>query len=78
MSTFHFPYPTARTQIFNPDGKMLIVRALEGSVSYILIWEGKSRTGKGWTWLYIRDIEYHMFQEFRDNETFWERWFSIG
>ncbi len=82
MKTQTFPHPTVGALIFNPEGKMLLVRTHKFHDKYVvpgghievgekmtdaLIREAKEETG-----LDIYDLEFIFFQEFIQDKSFWK------
>ena len=82
METQKFPHPTVGALIFNPEGKMLLVRTHKFHDKYVvpgghievgekmtdaLIREAKEETG-----LDIYDLEFIFFQEFIQDKSFWK------
>ncbi len=82
MKTQTFPHPTVGALIFNPEGKLLLVRTHKFHNKYVvpgghievgekmtdaLIREAKEETG-----LDIYDLEFIFFQEFIQDESFWK------
>ncbi len=82
MKTQNFPHPTVGALIFNPEGKMLLVRSHKFHDKYVvpgghievgekmtdaLIREAKEETG-----LDIYDLEFIFFQEFIQDKSFWK------
>jgi len=82
MTTQLFPHPTVGALIFNPEGKLLLVRTHKFHDKYVvpgghievgekmtdaLIREAKEETG-----LDIYDLEFIFFQEFIQDESFWK------
>ena len=83
MSKQNFPHPTVGALIFNPEGKLLLVRSHKFHDKYVvpgghievgekmtdaLIREAKEETG-----LDIYDLEFIFFQEFIQDESFWKK-----
>lgn len=79
----NFPHPTVGALIFNPEGKLLLVRSHKFHDKYVvpgghievgekmidaLIREAKEETG-----LDIYDLEFIFFQEFIQDESFWKK-----
>ncbi|MBT3189801.1 MAG: NUDIX domain-containing protein [Anaerolineae bacterium] len=77
-----FPHPTVGALIFNPEGKLLLVRSHKFHDKYVvpgghievgekmtdaLIREAKEETG-----LDIYDLEFIFFQEFIQDKSFWK------
>ena len=77
-----FPHPTVGALIFNPEGKLLLVRSHKFHDKYVvpgghievgekmtdaLIREAKEETG-----LDVYDVEFIFFQEFIQDESFWK------
>ena len=77
-----FPHPTVGALIFNPEGKILLVRSHKFHDKYVvpgghievgekmtdaLIREAKEETG-----LDVYDLEFIFFQEFIQDESFWK------
>ncbi len=82
MTEQNFPHPTVGALIFNPEGKMLLVRSHKFHDKYVvpgghievgekmtdaLIREAKEETG-----LDVYDVEFIFFQEFIQDESFWK------
>ena len=82
MPEQNFPHPTVGALIFNPEGKMLLVRSHKFHGKYVvpgghievgekmtdaLIREAKEETG-----LDVYDLEFIFFQEFIQDESFWK------
>ena len=82
MPEQNFPHPTVGALIFNPEGKMLLVRSHKFHDKYVvpgghievgekmtdaLIREAKEETG-----LDVYDLEFIFFQEFIQDESFWK------
>ena len=82
MTKQNFPHPTVGALIFNPEGKMLLVRSHKFHDKYVvpgghievgermtdaLIREAKEETG-----LDVYDPEFIFFQEFIQDESFWK------
>ena len=82
MTEQNFPHPTVGALIFNPEGKMLLVRSHKFHDKYVvpgghievgekmtdaLIREAKEETG-----LDVYDPEFIFFQEFIQDESFWK------
>jgi nucleoside triphosphatase len=82
MEKQNFPHPTVGALIFNPEGKMLLVRSHKFHDKYVvpgghievgekmtdaLIREAKEETG-----LDVYDLEFIFFQEFIQDESFWK------
>ncbi len=82
MTKQNFPHPTVGALIFNPEGKMLLVRSHKFHDKYVvpgghievgekmtdaLIREAKEETG-----LDVYDLEFIFFQEFIQDESFWK------
>jgi nucleoside triphosphatase len=82
MTKQNFPHPTVGALIFNPEGKMLLVRSHKFHDKYVvpgghievgekmtdaLIREAKEETG-----LDVYDVEFIFFQEFIQDESFWK------
>ena len=78
-----FPHPTVGALIFNPEGKLLLVRTHKFHDKYVvpgghievgekmtdaLIREAKEETG-----LDVYDLEFIFFQEFIQDESFWKK-----
>ena len=83
MKKQSYPHPTVGALIFNPEGKLLLVRTHKFHNKYVvpgghievgekmtdaLIREVKEETG-----LDIYDLEFIFFQEFIQDEAFWEK-----
>ena len=83
MPKQNFPHPTVGALIFNPEGKLLLVRSHKFHDKYVvpgghievgekmtdaLIREAKEETG-----LDIYDLEFIFFQEFIQDESFWKK-----
>ena len=83
MTKQDFPHPTVGALIFNPEGKMLLVRTHKFHDKYVvpgghievgekmtdaLIREAKEETG-----LDVYDLEFIFFQEFIKDESFWKK-----
>ncbi len=82
MKIQNFPHPTVGALIFNPEGKLLLVRTHKFHDKYVvpgghievgekmtdaLIREAKEETG-----LDIYDLEFIFFQEFIQDDSFWK------
>lgn len=83
MTKQDYPHPTVGALIFNPEGKMLLVRTHKFHDKYVvpgghievgekmtdaLIRETKEETG-----LDVYDLEFIFFQEFIQDESFWKK-----
>lgn len=83
MTTQNFPHPTVGALIFNPEGKLFLMRSHKFRDKYVvpgghievgekmtdaLIREAKEETG-----LDIYDLEFIFFQEFIQDESFWQK-----
>lgn len=82
MTKQDFPHPTVGALIFNPEGKILLVRTHKFHDKYVvpgghievgekmtdaLIREAKEETG-----LDVYDLEFIFFQEFIQDDSFWK------
>ncbi|MBT3337442.1 MAG: NUDIX domain-containing protein [Anaerolineae bacterium] len=82
MTEQNFPHPTVGALIFNPEGKMLLVRSHKFHDKYVVpgghievgekmvdavIREAKEETG-----LDVYDPQFIFFQEFIQDESFWK------
>ncbi len=78
-----FPHPTVGALIFNPEGKLLLVRTHKFRNKYVvpgghievgekmtdaLVREAKEETG-----LDVYDLEFIFFQEFIQDDSFWQK-----
>jgi len=82
MTKQDFPHPTVGALIFNPEGKILLVRTHKFHDKYVvpgghievgekmtdaLVREAKEETG-----LDVYDLEFIFFQEFIQDDSFWK------
>ena len=83
MSKQHYPEPTVGALIFNPEGKLLLVKSHKWRDKYVIpgghielgetIETALRREIKEETNLDIYDIEFLIMQEFIFDETFWQK-----
>ena len=83
MTKQHYPEPTVGALIFNPEGKMLLLKSHKWRDRYVIpgghvelgetLEEALRREVKEETRLDIHDIEFILFQEFIFDESFWEK-----
>ena len=83
MSKQHYPEPTVGALIFNPEGKLLLVKSHKWRGKYVIpgghielgetIETALRREIKEETNLDIYDIEFLIMQEFIFDETFWQK-----
>ncbi|OQY34665.1 MAG: hypothetical protein B6243_05340 [Anaerolineaceae bacterium 4572_5.2] len=79
----NFPHPTVGALIFNPEGKMLLVRSHKFHDKYVVpgghievgekMTEALVREAKEETGLDIYDPQFIFFQEFIQDESFWKK-----
>ncbi len=82
MTKQNFPHPTVGALIFNPEGKMLLVRSHKFHDKYVVpgghievgekMTEALIREAKEETGLDVYDLEFIFFQEFIQDESFWK------
>lgn len=82
MKTQNFPHPTVGALIFNPEGKMLLVRSHKFHDKYVVpgghievgekMTDALTREAKEETGLDIYDLEFIFFQEFIQDKSFWK------
>ena len=83
MTKQEFPHPTVGALIFNPAGKMLLVRSHKFHDKYVVpgghievgekMTEALIREAKEETGLDVYDPQFIFFQEFIQDESFWQK-----
>lgn len=83
MPQQNFPHPTVGALIFNPEGKLLLVRSHKFHDKYVVpgghievgekMTEALIREAKEETGLDIYDPQFIFFQEFIQDESFWQK-----
>lgn len=83
MTEQQFPEPTAGALIFNPEGKIFLMKSNKWKGKYVIpgghieigerIKDALKREIKEETGLDIYDIEFILFQEFIFDEVFWKK-----
>ena len=83
MAEQQFPEPTVGALIFNPEGKLFLMRSHKWRDKYVVpgghielgerIEDALKREVKEETGLDVTDVEFLCFQEFVYDETFWKR-----
>lgn len=87
MAKQSFPEPTVGIFIFNPQGKLLLVRSHKWPGAYVVpgghvelgerLEEAALREAQEETGLEIYDLEFINFQQFIYDPAFWKRWHFI-
>ena len=83
MAEQQFPEPTVGALIFNPEGKLFLMRSHKWRDKYVVpgghielgerMEDALKREVKEETGLDVTDVEFLCFQEFVYDETFWKR-----